>query len=113
MMCKFADQPIHHSLFTIHNFVFFAPLREIFSYFAIMKRILTFGILFTILSCNNSEQQNEEKKTVTDIGAARNFLEASLKGDFREASTYMLQDSTNTGYLFNTERTYKTMPADD
>jgi hypothetical protein len=86
---------------------------EIFSYFAIMKQILALAVLFLILSCNNSNQQDEEKKSVTDVDAARNFLNASLKGDFNEASVYMLQDSTNSGYLFNTERTYKTMPAED
>jgi len=43
-----------------------------------MKRVFSFAILLTILSCNNSDQQEEEKKSVTDIDAARNFLEASL-----------------------------------
>jgi len=78
-----------------------------------MKRIFLPAILFIIFSCNNSNQQDEEKKSETDIDAATNFLNASLKGNFNEASTYMLQDSTNTGYLFYTERAYKTIPADD
>lgn len=73
-----------------------------------MKRIFSIAILLTILSCNNTAQQDEEKKSVTDIDAARNFLNASLKGDFREASNFMLQDSINTGYLFYTEQKYKT-----
>ena len=73
-----------------------------------MKRICSLAILLTILSCNNSDQQESEKTSVTDIDAARNFLNASLKGDFREASTYMLQDSINTGFLFYTEEKYKT-----
>lgn len=78
-----------------------------------MKRIISFAILLTIFSCNNSEQQNEEKKSVTDVDAARNFLEASLKGNYQEASAYMLQDSTNAGYLFYVEKDYDKLPTND
>jgi len=72
-----------------------------------MKKIIGFSLLMFILSCNNSDKPAEEKRSVTDIDAARNFLEAALKGDFKDASNYMLQDSTNTGYLFYTEEKYK------
>ena len=91
----------------------FAPLREIFHYFALMKRIFSLAILLTILSCNNSDQQDEEKKSVTDIDAARNFLEAALKGNFKEASNYMLQDSTNTGFLDGRARTYQNLSGEE
>jgi len=78
-----------------------------------MNRILTFAILFTILSCNNSDQQESEKTSVTDIDAARNFLEAALKGNFKEASNYMLQDSINTGFLDGRARTYQNLSGDE
>lgn len=77
-----------------------------------MKRIFTLAILFFTLSCNNSDKETG-KESVTDIDAARNFLNASLKGDFKEASNYMLQDSTNTGFLFYTEEKYKTQSPED
>lgn len=91
----------------------FSQCKEIFPYFAIMKRLFTISFLFTILSCNNSNKEAEEKKADTDIEAARNFLNASLKGNYEEASQYMVQDSTNAGYLFNAERVYKSTPSDE
>ena len=45
------------------------------------------------------------------MDAARNFLDAALKGDFRNASTYMLQDSANLGYLNVTQRNYQHLDA--
>ena len=47
------------------------------------------------------------------MDAARNFLEAALKGDYKEASIYMLRDSTNIGYLEATERNYRHMNPDE
>ena len=47
------------------------------------------------------------------MDAAINFLNASLQGDFKQATDYMLPDSTNSGYLFNTERTYKNLPPEE
>ena len=47
------------------------------------------------------------------MDAARNFLEAALKGNYKEASVYMLQDSTNLGYLAVTERSYQRLDPDE
>ena len=47
------------------------------------------------------------------MDAARNFLEAALKGDYSTASNFMLQDSTNLGYLDVTKRSYEKLPAED
>ena len=79
-----------------------------FIYFANMKAILLSlpVLLLCLASCNNSDQV-KEKKSDSDMDAARNFLEAALKGNYAEAATYMLQDSTNEGYLDVTERNYK------
>lgn len=43
------------------------------------------------------------------MDAARNFLQAALQGNYKEAATYMVQDSTNLGYLAVTERSYQTL----
>jgi len=47
------------------------------------------------------------------MDAARNFLDAALKGKFKEASTFMLKDSNNLGYLSVTERSYRSLPLDE
>jgi len=68
------------------------------------------SFLLTLAACNNSEQANENKSE-NDLDAARNFLDAALQGNFRQASSYMLKDSTNMGYLNVTERKYQTLDA--
>lgn len=71
-----------------------------------------FSLFFLLLaSCNNSDNQSKESKSDNDLDAARNFLDAALKGDYRHASNYMLQDSTNLGYLTVTERSYQKLDA--
>jgi hypothetical protein len=52
-------------------------------------------------------------KSDSDMDAARNFLEAALKGDYKLASTYMVQDSTNIGYLDVTARKYNQMGGEE
>jgi len=41
------------------------------------------------------------------MDAARNFLNAALKGDYKQASVYMLRDSANQEYLNVSERSYQ------
>jgi hypothetical protein len=80
-----------------------------------MKLSPIFVYLFfsLLLACNNSDKQAKENKSESDIDAARNFLEAALKGNYKEASVYMLQDSTNLGYLTVTERSYQRLNPDE
>jgi hypothetical protein len=80
-----------------------------------MKIKITFAIfsLFLFAKCNNSEKNAKEGKSESDIDAARNFLDAALKGDFNLASSYMIQDSSNIGYLTVTERKYTQLDADE
>ena len=68
--------------------------------------------LFLFVNCNNSDREAKEGKSESDVDAARNFLEAALKGDYKLASSYMVQDSTNIGYLAVTERKYSQMDPD-
>ena len=65
------------------------------------------------MACNNSDKQATENKSDNDMDAARNFLEEALKGNYKGASIYMLQDSTNLGYLTVTERSYKRLSPDE
>jgi len=85
------------------------------TYFARMKLSPIFVYLFFSLlpACNNSDKQAKENKSESDIDAARNFLEAALKGNYKEASVYMLRDSTNLGYLTVTERSYQRLNPDE
>ncbi len=58
------------------------------------------------MSCtNNNREQNN--KAESDIDAARNFIRATMDGDYRKARTYMLPDSLNTQFLDVYERNYK------
>jgi len=47
------------------------------------------------------------------MDAARNFLDAALKGDYKDASAYMLKDSANLEYLNVTERSYQRLSSDE
>ena len=79
-----------------------------------MKLITTIAVflLFLLANCNNSDKEAKEGKSESDVDAARNFLDAALKGDFKLASSFMVQDSTNLGYLAVTERKFNQMDAD-
>jgi len=83
-----------------------------FHYFAIMKSIaIVFSFLFLLSACNNSEEA--KPKSDNDMDAARNFLDAALKGDYKDASAYMLKDSANLEYLNVTERGYQRLSPDE
>ncbi|HEY2721195.1 MAG TPA: hypothetical protein VGI82_05700 [Chitinophagaceae bacterium] len=74
-----------------------------------MKTIAIVSIFTSLLlfACNQSDKNANEGKSDSDLDAARNFLDAALKGDFKTAVTYMLQDSANLSYLSMSERIYK------
>ena len=76
-----------------------------------MKLTIPFAIFSLVLlnNCNNSDKEAKAGKSESDIDAARNFLDAALKGDYKLASSYMVQDSSNIGYLAVTERKYNQM----
>src|SRR6476661_8235896 len=70
---------------------------------------LIISLLFVLMACN-SEQ---ETKSDNDMDAARNFLDAALKGDYKDASVYMLKDSANLEYLNVTKRSYQRLSPDE
>jgi len=77
-----------------------------------MKSIaLIIPLLFLLLACNSDKEA--ETKSDNDLDAARNFLDAALKGDYKDASTYMLKDSANLEYLNVTERGYQHLSPDE
>jgi len=77
-----------------------------------MKSIaLVFSFLFLLIACNNDEEA--KTKSDNDMDAARNFLDAALKGDYKVASAYMLKDSANLEYLNVTERSYHRLSPDE
>ena len=76
-----------------------------------IRPVVFFLLLLT--SCNNPDKDAKENKSDNDLDAARNFLEAALKGDYKLAARYMVRDSTNMGYLDVTERRYNRMDVDE
>jgi hypothetical protein len=76
-----------------------------------MKSIaLISSFLLLLMACNNSDKEAE--KSDNDMDAARNFLNAALKGDYKHASEYMLRDSANQEYLNVSERSYQHRSSD-
>jgi hypothetical protein len=70
---------------------------------------LIFSLLFLLMACN----PEQETKSDNDMDAARNFLDAALKGDYKDASVYMLKDSANLEYLNVTKRSYQRLSPDE
>ncbi|MEE6186476.1 hypothetical protein PIECOFPK_02575 [Mycovorax composti] len=63
------------------------------------KQLLLFITVWGLLvgvSCNSGSSQDEAD---SDLDAARNFLEASLKGRYDRAADFMLRDSINNQQL--------------
>jgi hypothetical protein len=71
---------------------------------------LIFSLLFLLMACSSDK---EETKSDNDMDAARNFLNAALKGDYKDASVYMLKDSANLEYLNVTKRSYQHLSPDE
>jgi hypothetical protein len=72
-----------------------------------MRRIQQFlqMLLLTILvSCNTTHQY---PPAADALDAAREFIDASIKGDFEKANAYMLQDEKNKQLLNEEEEKYR------
>jgi hypothetical protein len=80
-----------------------------------MKRLLkltSFLFLFSF-ACNSKDSSADVKRT-DDLDVGRNFVRATLDGDYGRARTMILQDSSNIEWLSGYERSYnERMTADD
>ena len=73
-----------------------------------MKRNYTIFLFLLFLCCAcKSNDKEPAGKSENNVDAARNFIRAALDGKFREARSFMLQDSVNTNYMDVVERAYK------
>ena len=70
------------------------------------KTINTIFILILFIGCN---QQNKKVSLDDPMETGREFIDASLKGNYDLAEKYMLSDSTNLHYLDRLKDFYKKM----
>lgn len=76
---------------------------------AIMKRILPFLLLLSaLISCHNTDYPKADNALV----CAQDFLDACMKGDFKQANFYMLKDTTNISQLKQLKQAYYKNTAD-
>jgi hypothetical protein len=59
-------------------------------------------ILFSICGCTNSQY----RPASTALEGGREFIDGCLKGDFRKASFYMIDDTINQAELLKIQRDY-------
>lgn len=65
---------------------------------------VTFFLLFA--ACN---QSNKNKNNTDPLEAGREFIDASLKGDYDHAKEYLLQDTTNLMFFDRASQFYTKM----
>lgn len=68
-----------------------------------MKKPLTILLLFVILSCN---AEPDYPKAENSFDAAREFIDACLKGQFDRANAYMIHDAANEEQLNKLRKDY-------
>lgn len=72
-----------------------------------MKKSFWPGLfLFAFWSCSSNDTQNVDQKPEGDVDAARAFIRAALDGNYKQARTLVLPDSSNVQLLDNLERAY-------
>ena len=78
----------------------------------LLKKIkyIILSSLFFVGACNNNNSSYPEANNALDAG--REFIDASLKGDFAKAYFYLLQDAENKQLLAKTETDYRTKDRD-
>ncbi|MET0392545.1 MAG: hypothetical protein ABW019_05365 [Chitinophagaceae bacterium] len=76
------------------------------------KSLPLLALFFCAVACNNADKQ-EAGASENDVDAARNFIQAALKSDFRQARTYMLTDSVNEGWMVLAERVNEHQSAEE
>ncbi|MBC7720466.1 MAG: hypothetical protein H7068_00485 [Pedobacter sp.] len=78
----------------------------------LLKKIkyILLALLFFTNACNNNNSSYPEATNALDAG--REFIDATLKGDFAKAYFYLLQDAENKQLLDKTETDYRTKDRD-
>jgi predicted RND superfamily exporter protein len=59
------------------------------------------------MACSTKQEYAQAENA---LDAGRQFIEATLQGDFKKANFYLMQDSTNTRQLKKLEEAYKNYP---
>ncbi|HLK28826.1 MAG TPA: hypothetical protein VKT28_09600 [Puia sp.] len=75
-----------------------------------MKKIITLLLLATAVACNNTQSY---KKAEDAQDAGREFIRASLDGDYDKAKYYMLGDSTNRYLLERWKNSYDNLSKEE
>jgi type II secretory pathway pseudopilin PulG len=63
------------------------------------KLIAILAIAAIAAACNNPTRNAEAEGKQDDLGAARSFIQAALKGNYTEAKKFMLKDSINDQWM--------------
>ncbi len=79
-------------------------------YLHIMKNLCTIFLLLFAIACNYESQY---KKAEDAQDAGREFIRASLDGDYYKAKFYMMEDSTNKFLLERWKSEYDNFSADE
>jgi hypothetical protein len=70
-------------------------------------------LLFFAAGCADADNQQDDPASENDIDAARNFIQASLKGEYTRARTYMLNDSANQQFFDAYERNFTRLDGEE
>src|SRR3954449_4353895 len=71
-------------------------------------QLISFGLIILFAcGCNNYEN------ATTALEGGREFIDACLKGDFKKAAYYMIDDSANNSDLLKIKRDYDFKSSDD
>ena len=73
------------------------------------KMLILSSILLVLWGCKDNDTKDEE----TDLNAATNFIQSALKGDFKTAEKYMVDDSLNKEDLWNIARLNERLSKDE
>ena len=74
-----------------------------------MRHIAAIGCILMIVSCANSGYEKAENAQ----DAGREFIRASLDGDYLRAKFYLLKDTTNLVLIEQQQRNYQQLGADE
>ncbi|MBL7735382.1 MAG: DUF4878 domain-containing protein [Chitinophagaceae bacterium] len=76
-----------------------------------MKTIIAFGVLTALILGCGSRGGYEKAENAQDAG--REFIRASLDGDYARAKFYMLQDTTNAMLIEQQKRNYQQLKSNE